>query len=294
MSHLATPGGPGPNLQSRFHRTGLQKHAGSAPEAAVEVRSLDVQRGKTRILQDIDFSMEPGRITGLLGPSGSGKTTLMRAVVGVQQITSGSATVLGRPAGDPALRHTVGYVTQAPSVYKDLTVEDNVRYFGAMHNCNRADAREAVRAVGLWAHARRKAGDLSGGEFSRVSLACALVARPRLLILDEPTVGLDPVLRADLWEQFRQLADAGTTLVISSHVMEEASHCDSLLLLRDGRLLAQLTPDELRRRGNSDDLELAFLHLIQAGRGSGMGDRGGSGAASGTHNTPGTVQDGVR
>ncbi len=274
MSHLASASDAAPHAP---------RQPGQAPDqhAAVEVRLLDVRRGRASILREIDFSIESGRITGLLGPSGSGKTTLMRAIVGVQRLSAGSATVLGMPAGDPILRHQVGYVTQAPSVYKDLSVEDNVRYFGAMHNRNRASAREAIEAVGLAGHTGRKAGDLSGGEFSRVSLACALVAKPRLLILDEPTVGLDPVLRADLWEQFAALAAAGTTLIISSHVMEEASHCDSLLLLREGRLLAQLTPEELRRRGSSDDLELAFLHLIQAASSTAAGSVSGAVARDG-------------
>lgn len=234
------------------------------PAPSVEVRALHVLRGKTMVLTDVDFSIPAGRITGLLGPSGSGKTTLMRAIVGVQRITSGAVQVLNKPAGDPDLRHHVGYVTQAPSVYRDLSVEDNVRYFGAMHGRNRAQAREAIDAVGLGTLAKRRTADLSGGQFSRVSLACALVSDPRLLILDEPTVGLDPVLRAELWERFARLAAGGTTLIISSHVMEEASHCDTLLLLREGRLLARLTPDELRVRGASEDLELAFLHMIQA------------------------------
>ncbi len=234
------------------------------PSISVEVRALDVRRAKKTVLAGLDFTIPSGRITGLLGPSGSGKTTLMRAIVGVQRITSGTVRVLGKPAGHPALRHDVGYVTQAPSVYRDLSVEDNVRYFGAMHRRNRGQVRDAIDAVGLSELAKRRTADLSGGQFSRVSLACALVSDPHLLILDEPTVGLDPVLRADLWERFGRLAAGGTTLIISSHVMEEASHCDTLLLLRDGKLLAQITPDELRIRGASDDLELAFLHMIQA------------------------------
>lgn len=242
--------------------------ATAAPEpqptgSAVDVNELHITRGRTRILQRLDFSIPTGQITGLLGPSGSGKTTLMRAIVGVQRLTSGTVQVLGRPAGHPTLRHDVGYVTQAPSVYTDLSVEANVRYFGAMHGKNRSDAAEAIAAVGLEKLARQKTADLSGGQFSRVSLACALVFHPRLLILDEPTVGLDPVLRADLWNRFRTMAGSGTTLLVSSHVMEEASHCDSLLLLRDGLLLAQLTPAELSRRGGSEDLEKAFLHIIQ-------------------------------
>ncbi|MEE2521794.1 ABC transporter ATP-binding protein [Pseudarthrobacter sp. J75] len=229
---------------------------------AVDVRELTVNRGGQTVLDGLAFAIPPGRITGLLGPSGSGKTTLMRAIVGVQKINHGTVQVLGRPAGHADLRHQVGYVTQAPSVYPDLSVEANVRYFGAMHGRNRADTAEAIAAVGLEKQARQKTADLSGGQLSRVSLACALVAKPRLLVLDEPTVGLDPVLRAELWDRFRNMADAGTTLLVSSHVMEEASHCASLLLLRDGRLLAQLTPGELSRRGRSQDLERAFLNII--------------------------------
>ncbi|HEY8700176.1 MAG TPA: ABC transporter ATP-binding protein [Arthrobacter sp.] len=232
-------------------------------DAAVVTSGLQVTRGKVAVLRGLDFSVPPGRITGLLGPSGSGKTTLMRAIVGAQRLSSGTVQVLGLPAGHPTLRHRVGYVTQSPSVYPDLTVEANVRYFGAMHRKGRAAAAEAIAAVGLEPQTRQKTADLSGGELSRVSLACALVAHPRLLVLDEPTVGLDPVLRADLWDRFRSMADAGTTLLVSSHVMEEASHCDSLLLLREGRLLAQLTPRELSERGHSTDLERAFLHIIR-------------------------------
>jgi ABC-2 type transport system ATP-binding protein len=230
---------------------------------AVAAGGLTVVRRSVPVLRELDFAIPAGQITGLLGPSGSGKTTLMRAIVGVQRITSGSVRVLGLPAGSSALRHQVGYVTQSPSVYPDLTVEGNVRYFGAMHRQGAAEAAEAIAAVGLERQARQKTADLSGGQLSRVSLACALVARPRLLVLDEPTVGLDPVLRADLWGRFRAMAAQGTTLLVSSHVMEEASHCESLLLLREGRLLAQLTPAELSRRGHSADLEKAFLHIIQ-------------------------------
>ncbi|HET7139043.1 MAG TPA: ABC transporter ATP-binding protein [Arthrobacter sp.] len=238
--------------------------AGPESGVAVSASALHVIRGKVHVLRGLDFAIEAGRITGLLGPSGSGKTTLMRAIMGVQKLTSGSVQVLGLPAGHPELRHRVGYVTQSPSVYGDLTVEANVRYFGAMHRKGRTEAAEAIAAVGLEPQARQKTGDLSGGELSRVSLACALVARPSLLVLDEPTVGLDPVLRADLWGRFRTMAESGTTLLVSSHVMEEASHCGSLLLLREGKLLAQLTPAELSQRGHSADLEQAFLHLIQS------------------------------
>ncbi|ABM07232.1 ABC transporter ATP-binding protein [Paenarthrobacter aurescens] len=231
--------------------------------AAIEATGLHVSRSRTKILRGLNFTVDAGRITGLLGPSGSGKTTLMRVIVGVQRVTRGTVTVLGRPAGSAPLRHDVGYVTQGASVYADLSVEANVRYFGAMHGATAADVAEAIAAVGLESLARQKAADLSGGQFSRVSLACALVAHPQLLVLDEPTVGLDPVLRAELWERFAAMAATGTTLLVSSHVMEEASHCSSLLLLRDGLLLAQLTPTELAQRGRSEDLERAFLTIIK-------------------------------
>ncbi|MDR6637774.1 ABC transporter ATP-binding protein [Paenarthrobacter nitroguajacolicus] len=236
----------------------------SPAPATIEATELHISRGHTKILRGLDFTVDSGRITGLLGPSGSGKTTLMRAIVGVQRITRGAVTVMGSPAGSASLRHDVGYVTQGASVYGDLSVEANVRYFGAMHGATAADVTEAIDAVGLAPLARQKAADLSGGQFSRVSLACALVAHPKLLILDEPTVGLDPVLRAELWERFAAMAASGTTLLVSSHVMEEASHCSSLLLLREGLLLAQLTPAELAARGGSDDLERAFLTIIKA------------------------------
>ncbi|WP_284976576.1 ABC transporter ATP-binding protein [Arthrobacter sp. efr-133-TYG-104] len=237
--------------------------AGVGQKEAIAAAGLHISRGRTKILRGLDFTVGAGQITGLLGPSGSGKTTLMRAIVGVQRITSGSINVLGLPAGSAPLRHDVGYVTQGASVYGDLSVEANVKYFGAMHGATAADAAEAIAAVGLGSFAKQKASDLSGGQFSRVSLACALVSHPKLLVLDEPTVGLDPVLRAELWERFSAMAAYGTTLLVSSHVMEEASHCSSLLLLRDGLLLAHLTPAELAERGRSDDLEKAFLTMIK-------------------------------
>ncbi|MGY1842376.1 ABC transporter ATP-binding protein [Modestobacter sp. SYSU DS0875] len=232
-------------------------------EAAVTVTDLVVHRGGRRVLHELAFAAPPGQVTGLLGPSGSGKTTLMRAVVGVQRITSGRVTVLGEPAGSRALRSRIGYVTQAPSVYPDLTVRENVRHFAALAGRSAADTDAALADVGLRGAAGQLAGDLSGGQRGRVSLACALVARPALLVLDEPTVGLDPVLRVDLWELFASLADGGTTLLVSSHVMDEAGRCDRLLLLRDGRLLSDSTPAQLRADAGTDDLEQAFLTLIR-------------------------------
>ena len=212
-------------------------------------------------------------MTGLLGPSGSGKTTLMRAIVGVQLVRSGEVTVLGEPAGSPGLRSRVGYVTQAPSVYADLTVRENLRYFAALYGMSSREADAAIADVGLTDAVGQLVRDLSGGQQGRVSLACALVGSPEVLVLDEPTVGLDPVLRVELWGRFHALADAGTTLIVSSHVMDEAGRCDRLLLLRDGDLIADSTPAQLRTDGRSDDLEQAFLNLITAREGVASGRR---------------------
>ncbi|MET8279185.1 ABC transporter ATP-binding protein [Micromonospora sp. NPDC005174] len=232
---------------------------------AIGVHDLVVDRGGRRVLDGISCAVPRGAVTGLLGPSGSGKTTFMRAMVGVQVVTSGTVTVLGQPAGSPTLRHRVGYLTQAPSVYADLTVRENARYFAALYGRGRAEADEAVAAVGLAKAAGQLVATLSGGQRSRASLACALVGDPELVILDEPTVGQDPVLRADLWARFHAMAAAGTTLLVSSHVMDEAARCDRLLLIREGRLIADDSPDAIRAAAGVDDLDEAFLRLIRAG-----------------------------
>ncbi len=240
----------------------------TAPDSspAIEVEHLRVSRGGRDVLHDISLTVPRGCITGLLGPSGCGKTTLMRSVVGTQLVAAGSIRVLDEPAGSPRLRARVGYVTQAPSIYDDLTVADNVGYFAALYGRSVRDANDALTAVGLGEHVRQRGNQLSGGQRTRVSLACALVADPELLVLDEPTVGLDPVLRVDLWRQFHALADQGRTLLVSSHVMDEAEHCDQLLLMRDGHLLAQLSPAELRAETGETSLENAFLALIKMGQ----------------------------
>jgi ABC-2 type transport system ATP-binding protein len=232
--------------------------------AGVAITDLVVERGGHRILDGITTAIPRGRLTALLGPSGSGKTTLLRCIVGVQRIRSGSVEVLGRPAGAADLRRRVGYVTQAPSVYADLTVRENARYFAALHGRPARDGDEALADVGLAAAADRLTGRLSGGQRGRVSLACALLGRPDLLVLDEPTVGLDPVLRHDLWARFAALAADGTTILVSSHVMDEAARCEQLLLIRDGRLLADESPDALRARTGTDDLDEAFLRLVRS------------------------------
>lgn len=233
-------------------------------EHAVEITGLTVRRGKRTVLRSLSVTIPRGAITGLLGPSGCGKTTLMRAIVGTQIVNSGTVTVLGSPAGSAPLRRTVGYVTQAPSVYRDLTVRENVQYFGSLYGRRRADVASAIETVGLADHASSRAGELSGGQLGRVSLASALVAEPELIVLDEPTVGLDPVLRSELWSRFADIAASGTTVLVSSHVMEEAEHCGRLVLMRDGVVLAQSSPDALLERTNETTLDRAFLSLIRS------------------------------
>jgi ABC-2 type transport system ATP-binding protein len=232
-------------------------------EPAIDIQNLRVIRGKRVALDNISVQIARGTITGLLGPSGCGKTTLMRCIVGTQIINQGTVAVLGRPAGSAELRHRVGYVTQDPTIYNDLRIVDNVRYFASLYGTDTNAADQAIAAVGLDDHRTALCGNLSGGQRTRVSLACALVSYPELLVLDEPTVGLDPVLRVDLWEQFHQLARRGTTLVVSSHVMDEADHCGDLLLMREGHLLAHSTPTKLREDTGCQSLEQAFLSVIR-------------------------------
>ncbi|MEV5611633.1 ABC transporter ATP-binding protein [Streptomyces sp. NPDC052225] len=239
---------------------------------AVEAIGLTVVRGARTVLHGLDFTVPRGRITGLLGPSGCGKSTLLRALVGTQANVTGDLTVLGHPAGAPPLRSLVGYVTQAASVYLDLTVRQNLDYFAAILLPGRAAAdrrhaevEQALTSVDLTSHADALAGNLSGGQLGRVSLAVALLGTPELLVLDEPTVGLDPVLRRDLWNLFHSLAaERGTTLLVSSHVMDEAERCHRLLLMREGEILADDTPDALRTRTGTATVEEAFLHLVDA------------------------------
>ncbi len=230
---------------------------------AIDIDRLQVIRGKRPALRDVSLRIARGTITGLLGPSGCGKTTLMRCIVGTQIITSGTVTVLGHPAGSAQLRHRVGYMPQDPTVYNDLRIIDNVRYFAALSGADRGVVDEVIKTVALHDHRTAYCANLSGGQRARVSLACALVSHPDLLVLDEPTVGLDPVLRADLWQQFHELSRRGTTLLVSSHVMDEADHCRDLLLMRDGHLLAHTTADQLRKDTGCASLEEAFLFVIR-------------------------------
>jgi ABC-2 type transport system ATP-binding protein len=232
-------------------------------EAAVLARDLVVVRVKQTVLDDLTFEVPQAAVTGLLGPSGCGKTTLMRSIIGVQRIRSGALQILGRAAGDPTLRTEVGYASQGASVYLDLTVVENIRYFAAALGAPGSDVSRVIDAVDLARYAGTITGELSGGERSRVSLAVALLGTPRLLVLDEPTVGLDPVLREQLWNLFARLAGDGITLLVSSHVMDEAERCDTLVLMREGRVLAHESPAELKARTGTTDLDSAFLHLLR-------------------------------
>lgn len=230
---------------------------------AVEARGLTVVRGRREVLHGLDFDLRAGEVTGLLGPSGCGKSTLMRVLVGVQAGTRGAVTVFGQEAGGRPLRDRVGYVTQAASVYDDLSVAENLRFFARVLGVGREEVARSIEAVDLGDHADQVVGNLSGGQRSRASLAVALLKQPDLLVLDEPTVGLDPVLREDLWELFHRIAEAGAAVLVSSHVMDEAERCDRLLLMRDGRFIADGTPPEIKEKAGVDDVEQAFLAIVR-------------------------------
>ncbi len=235
--------------------------------ASIEVTDLHVVRGGVRAVDGVSLTVPQGQVAGLLGPSGCGKTSLIRAVVGVQIVASGEISLGGKPAGDRSLRHRIGYVTQAPSVYDDLSVEENLRFFARVLGVDSEEVDRCIDLVRLDDHRTRLASRLSGGQRSRVSLAVALLGRPDFLVLDEPTVGLDPVLRRDLWALFHRLADEGAAVLVSSHVMDEAERCDRLLLMRSGRILADDTPAGLLRRTGHDNVEHAFLSLVEGTRG---------------------------
>lgn len=231
--------------------------------AAVVVSDLVVRRGRSDILRGVDAHIPEGQVVGLLGPSGAGKTTLMRTIIGAQRTASGTVDVFGRPAGHATLRRELGYMAQSSAIYDDLTVEQNLDYFRRVLGAPKTDAARVVDEVGLGSVRRNLAAQLSGGQRSRVSLGIALLGAPRLLVLDEPTVGLDPVLREELWGLFARLAETGTTLLVSSHVMDEARRCDRLLLVRDGRIIADETPDGLLAVTGASDHDEAFLRLVE-------------------------------
>ncbi|MDQ6524709.1 ABC transporter ATP-binding protein [Nocardioides sp. LHD-245] len=230
--------------------------------SVVVIEGLRVVRGGRPVLDGLDVVVGAG-VTGLLGPSGCGKSTLLRSIVGVQRVAAGTVSVLGKPAGSAPLRDRVGYQTQSASTYDDLTVLENLRFFARVLGLPPAAAEESLAAVDLTGHRDAVAGRLSGGQRSRVGLAVALLGTPALLVLDEPTVGLDPVLRRDLWALFHRIADAGTAVLVSSHVMDEAERCDALLLMREGRIIAHGTPAEIKGSQGADDIESAFLAIVE-------------------------------
>lgn len=232
---------------------------------AVDVRGLAVERGGRTVIADLDLAIDRGDVTGLLGPSGCGKSTLIRCLAGVQVVAGGTVEVLGSPAGSAPNRRRVAYVTQASSVYPDLTIEQNLAYFAAVHGVGGETIDAALTTVDLVDHRHDVTADLSGGQRTRVSLAAALLASPDVYLLDEPTVGLDPVLRRDLWAMFARLAADGAALLVSSHVMDEADRCDRVLLMRDGAIIADDTPDGLRAATGTTDIEAAFLALAEGG-----------------------------
>ncbi|MFZ2227500.1 MAG: ABC transporter ATP-binding protein [Candidatus Nanopelagicaceae bacterium] len=231
--------------------------------ASVSISNLKVVRDRKTIIPNLSMSVERGIITGLLGPSGSGKTTIFRSIVGVQETQVGTITVLGQPAGAKDLRTRVGYFTQSASIYSDLTCLENLHYFARLLGDSEISVEEIIDLVDLRKNRKQIAVSLSGGERARLALATALLGKPELLILDEPTVGLDPVLRRDLWNLFHRLADQGKTLLISSHVMDEADRCDTLFLLRNGKVLASGTPQGLKEEMGKNEMEEVFISLVE-------------------------------
>lgn len=236
-------------------------------ESTIEIKHVSVKfGGHFKALDNISVSLPLGKVVGFIGPSGAGKTTLIRAIVGRQHLDNGSITIFDSPAGSAKLRSQMSYMTQEVSIYSDLTVYENLRYFATMFGIARGNVKEHIAdllgRVDLTQQKNQLASNLSGGQKQRVSLAIALIGYPKLMVLDEPTVGLDPVLREQLWTLFHQLARAGTTLIISSHVMDEAERCDDLLLVRGGKMLAHGSPRDLCAQTGTKSVEQSFLQLV--------------------------------
>jgi ABC-2 type transport system ATP-binding protein len=231
-------------------------------DPAIELADVRVRRGADDVVTGVSATVPRGQLVGLLGPSGSGKTTLMRAVMGTQGAVRGTIRVLGQPAGSADLRHRIGYMAQGAAVYDDLTIRQNVRYFRTMLGAPASDVDRVLDETDLTQFADRRTASLSGGQLSRVSLAIALLGKPELLVLDEPTVGLDPVLRTELWGLFARLTEDGTCILVSTHVMDEAVRCDRLLLMREGAVIADGTPTGLLEQTSTPDMEAAFLAIV--------------------------------
>jgi ABC-2 type transport system ATP-binding protein len=229
---------------------------------ALQLADVRIRRGSGDVVTGVSATVPRGQLVGLLGPSGSGKTTLLRAIMGTQAAVRGELRVLGQPAGSADLRHRIGFMAQDAAVYDDLTIRQNVRYFRTMLGAPAGDVDRVLVATDLTKFAERRTESLSGGQRSRVSLAIALLGKPELLVLDEPTVGLDPMLRTELWALFSRLTEDGTCILVSTHVMDEAARCDRLLLMRNGAVIADGTPSGLLEQTSTTDMEAAFLAIV--------------------------------
>ncbi len=231
--------------------------------AAVQVEAVGKSFGNLRALDSVSLSVAEGEVYGLLGPNGSGKTTLLRMLVGLVKPDGGRVDVLGARMPNLAVLGGIGYMTQQAALYPDLSVLENLSFFAAVYGAA-GGVESALRFVELWDRRDSVVATLSGGMRQRASLACAVVHQPRLLLLDEPTVGVDPALRRQFWDSFREMTRRGTAIIVSSHVMDEAERCDRLGLIRNGRLLAEGSVAELKQRAGVSDLESAFLRLSEA------------------------------
>ncbi len=238
-------------------------------DEAIKIKNLSVVLGNNfKALKNVNLEFETGKIIGIIGPSGAGKTTLVRSIVGRLQFKSGEITIFDKAAGSPELRNQISYMTQELSVYSDLTVKENLRYFAIMAGISRKQIKKTVnnvlQVVDMSNRSKSLMTNLSSGQKQRVSLAIALIGSPRLMVLDEPTVGLDPVLRDKLWRLFGVLAKRGITLIVTSHSMDEAKRCDDLVLIRDSEVIAHSSPDELRKKTGTQSIEQSFLKLVGA------------------------------
>ncbi len=234
-------------------------------DIVISISNLNVIRGKIEVLANFDLEINKGSVTGLLGPSGCGKTTLMRSIVGLQIIKSGDVQVLGRKAGSLEVRERLGYMSQSPAVYSDISVLANLKYFASISNTSSTRVNEVLDLIELSSHKDSLTGNLSNGQKARVSLGIALLPDPEVLVLDEPTVGLDPLLRERLWSVFGNLSSEGCTLLVSSHVMAEAEHCNSLILMRDGEVIYHGSNEELLHKTEKNNTESAFITIVSEG-----------------------------